>query len=163
MIEEDGFVVSTESGFAWIETQPRSSCGSCIARSGCGGGALARVLGRQRSVIKALDPLGASAGERVSIGLEERALVAGSMAVYLLPLIALILGAGIAAAILPGRDLAAAAGGGAGLIGSFCCLRWLASRVHADPRFQPIVLRRVRGVPIVNLPVEALSRPGECE
>ncbi len=163
MIEEDGFVVSTESGFAWIETQRQSACGACVARAGCGAGVLAGILGRRRTLVKALDPLGACAGEHVTVGLEERALVAGSLAVYLLPLIALILGAGIVAAVSPERDLAAAAGGGAGLIASFCWLKWFANRVNADPRFQPIVLRRLRGLPIVNLPVEALSRPGVCE
>jgi len=124
---------------------------------------LARVLGRRRTLVKALNTSGVSTGDRVVIGLEEGALVSGSMAVYLVPLIALIVGAALATALAPERDIVAAAGGAAGLVSSFFWLRRFGTRIRIDPRYQPIILRRFRDVSVINLPVEAVNRPGECE
>ena len=46
MIEENGRVVDVEDGYAWIETERRSTCGSCSANKGCGTATLAKVMGQ---------------------------------------------------------------------------------------------------------------------
>jgi len=99
----------------------------------------------------------------VVIGLEERALVTGSIAVYLLPLIALLIGAAAASFVAPDRDLYAAAGGGVGFTAALFYLRWFGAKVHADPRFQPVVLRRASDFPVANGSAEAPSRLGELQ
>ena len=144
MIEERARVISVDQGHAWVETQRRSTCGSCAASKGCGTSVLARVLGNRRSRVCAIDPVGVRLGDEVMVGIAESALVRGSLAVYTVPLIAL-LGAALAA-----RGLWPAAGeptvvlsGLGGLAAGLVWVRLFARRVSRDPRYQPVILRRV--------------------
>ncbi len=146
MIEESGQVVSVEGEFAWVETQRQSTCGSCAANKGCGTAALSKVLGQKRSRVRAINRAGAHPGDTVTVGIQEDALVRGSLAMYAAPLLTL-LGGG-----LLGQFLQRGYGGGEGLIilcglmGLFVGLLWLRAfsrRAQSDPRYQPVILRKV--------------------
>jgi len=146
MIEETGQVAEVEGEFAWVETQRQSTCGSCAANKGCGTAVLSKVLGQKRSRVRALNRAGAHPGDTVTVGIREDALVRGSLAMYAVPLLAL-LGGG-----LVGQYLQRSYGSGeglvilAGLIGLFGGLLWLrgfSRRAQSDPRYQPVVLRKV--------------------
>ena len=146
MIEEQGRVIDVHDGYVWVETQRRSSCDKCSANAGCGTSVLSRVLGQRRTRVRALDPLGAKAGDDVVIGIEDAMLLRSSLAAYLVPLLGLLLGAvcgGTLASTLgipneAGSILCALAGMAAGIV-------WLAyhsRRTAHDRRYQPVVLRR---------------------
>ena len=79
MIEETGRVVGLETGFAWVEAEPRSGCGECTARKGCGTSAIARMLGQRSVRIRVLNRIDARPGDRVVIagqaGLKDNVLV----------------------------------------------------------------------------------------
>ncbi len=91
MIEETAFVVAVEGDYALLQTQRRSACQSCSVKQGCGTSVLSRVVGQRSTQLSVLNTLSAQVGDEVIIGLEENALVHGSLLVYSLPLLMLLL------------------------------------------------------------------------
>jgi sigma-E factor negative regulatory protein RseC len=147
MIEEKATVVDVESGVAWVQTERRTACSSCSVNKGCGTGVISKVVGRRSAVVRALDPIGVQSGELVTIGIAEDAVLRGSSAVYLVPLLAMF-GGGIAGSIVlapfaaPGADWPAIVSALAGLGGGLWWLSRYAAAKRDDARFQPVVLRR---------------------
>lgn len=146
MIEETATVIAIEHGQLVLQAGARTACGGCAARKGCGTAALSGWLGRKVVQIRADNTVDAQIGDEVVVGLREDALLSGSVRIYLLPLLALMLSALLADRLLdagqPGRDLlimlAAVAGFGLMLLGS-------RSRLLADSRIgrlSPVVLRK---------------------
>lgn len=149
MIEETAQVVATEGEFVWVETQRQSTCGGCAARQGCGTATLAKVLGNRRTRVRAINRDGAQVGDRVVVGIDETALIRGSLAVYAVPLLGLLAGA-VLGGLLSERLLvdgeALTLGLGiAGLSGGLVWLRGFTRRIRSDRRYQPVVLRRLPG------------------
>jgi sigma-E factor negative regulatory protein RseC len=146
MIEESARVVEVSGDYAWVETEPATSCGSCSARAGCGTSVLATLFGRRDAPVRALNRAGARAGEQVVIGISESSLVRGSLAVYMVPLAGLLAGAlagrYIGMELLPGHaELASIAGAVAGLLAGLAWLRYFSRASGRDERYQPVVLR----------------------
>lgn len=152
MIEEAAQVVSVEGEageYAWVETQRQSTCGGCAANQACGTATLAKVLGTRRTRVRALNREGAKVGDRVIVGIDERALIRGSLAVYAMPLLTL-LGGGIVGALLSERlqvtgESLTLGLGIAGLVAGLLWLKGFTRRIRNDSRYQPVVLRRVTG------------------
>lgn len=141
MIVEEGIVVGpVTDGRVRVETLRRSACGSCEVRSGCGTAAIGKVTGARRNVVTALAATDYRSGDRVELGLAEGALLAGSALLYLVPLAGLLIGA-VAAA--PFGETVSAAGGLGGLLFALWRTRLRARRIAHDPRFQPVILRRL--------------------
>ena len=145
MIEESALVVAVEGDDAWVETSRRSSCGGCEAK-GCGTGALSQVLGRRSQHLRVKNPIAAASGDAVVLGITESALIRGSLAVYLVPLLALI-GGGLFGELL-GPQLGAGGEGvtilfSLGALGlSFIWLRRFNRRAANEGRFKAVILRR---------------------
>ncbi|MCP3870826.1 MAG: SoxR reducing system RseC family protein [Gammaproteobacteria bacterium] len=91
MIEETVWVISTEGEQATVKPQPAATCGTCSGQSACGVSALAGFFGRRRREIKVSNPIGARPGEQVVVGLDESVLTVGSFAIYIVPLVFLLL------------------------------------------------------------------------
>lgn len=149
MIEEIATVVGTEGRFAWVNAARGTSCGTCSAQEGCGTAALSRVLGQRQAQVRALNSIGAKVGDEVIVGIEERALVQGSVAVYLVPLLGLLLGGGLGE-LVAGRmspvyaEPAATVLGTLGLVAGLLWLRGFGRRIRKDLRYQPVVVRKLR-------------------
>lgn len=155
MIEESGRVMRTAGDSAWVQTERRSSCGSCSSRKGCGTGALAGLFGARAHEVEVLNPIGAQPGDDVVVGISESLLVRGSAAVYLLPLLALVAGAMLAEGLAPqlgmaGSDTPAIIGGLLGLAAGFLWLRRRNRRWSSDPTHMAVILRRAAPVTTVN-------------
>jgi len=143
VIEETVQITTTEGELAWVESvQRKTSCGHCVAQSSCGTSVLSKVLGRRALTLVAHNPIGARPGDRVVIGLHDDALVRGSLAVYLTPLLMML------AAALAGEALFAQANDGlvallglAGLALGFAWVRRFGSRAANDSRYRPVILR----------------------
>ena len=149
MIEESARVVRIEGDQAWVETQRQSACGQCSVNKGCGTSVLGKVLGQKRTFVRAANPIGAQLGEEVVVGLGEDAFVRGSLAVYAVPLFALLFGAILGQWLgtqFGVGDPAAIGGGLAGLGLGFGWLRLFARRVSRNPHYQPVILRRIPSV-----------------
>lgn len=145
MIEENAVVVAVEGDDAWVETSRRSSCGGCAAKQGCGTGALSQVLGRRNQRLRVKNPISAAAGDSVVLGITESALIKGSLAVYLLPLLALMAGGLLGESMAPQLGLS---GEGMSiffaLISLGLSLLWLRRfnrRVANDSRFNAVIMR----------------------
>jgi len=89
VLKEDAFIVAVDGDMAWVETRRKNSCGSCQARNGCGTSVLQKVLGNKRTRLKVSNPGHFNVGDKVVLGLDEGALVKGSLLLYALPLFAM--------------------------------------------------------------------------
>ena len=160
MVEEQGQVVAVEQGFAWVETQRTNACQSCSVNKGCGTGVLGKILGRRATVVKALNHAGAVVNDRVVVGLREDALVKGSLAIYAVPLLAMLAGALLGDALASGwqfdnPDGLAILFAGVGLAGGLLWLKLFSRKTAGDERYQPVVLRRVgAAVDVVTIEME---------
>lgn len=149
MIEESAQVVASEGDFVWVETRRQSTCGACAANQACGTAVLSKVLGQRRTRVRALNPGGAQVGDQVVVGLDEAALLRGSVAMYAVPLLALLAGSIIGSLLakqwlLAGEALSIGLGL-AGLLAGLVWLRGFTRRIRSDSRYQPVVLRRLPG------------------
>jgi len=147
MLEETAQVVRINGNEVWVETQRRSSCSSCSAEKGCGTATLSKVLGNRRNVVRVLSAMPLRVGDRVVIGIREQALVRGSLAVYAVPILLLLLGGligelGAEQFIWENAEFASVTLGISGLIAGLVWLRRFTRRIRNDPNFQPVVLRR---------------------
>ncbi len=153
MIEEHAQVIALENNDVWVETQRRSACGQCAANKGCGTATLAKVLGNKRSQVRTLNPQATSVavGDEVIIGINEQALVRGSLAVYTVPLLMLFvfgfLGQLLSTQLLmTNQDILPIILGLSGLLLGFVWVRRFTQRISDDVRYQPVLLRRVIGI-----------------
>jgi sigma-E factor negative regulatory protein RseC len=144
MIEETAHVVEAEGEYAWVETERRSSCSSCSAK-GCGTGALSKILGRRSPQLKVLNPIDAKAGDEVVLGIREQALLKGSLAVYIVPLLAMLAGALLGDALAPQwesePETLSMLFGLLGLVAGFLWLRRYNRTLSTDQRFMAVILR----------------------
>jgi sigma-E factor negative regulatory protein RseC len=147
MLEETAQVVRINGNEVWVETQRRSSCSSCSAEKGCGTATLSKVLGNRRNVVRVLSAMPLRVGDLVVIGIREQALVRGSLAVYAVPILLLLLGGligelGAEQFIWENAEFASVTLGISGLIAGLVWLKRFTRRIRNDPNFQPVVLRR---------------------
>jgi sigma-E factor negative regulatory protein RseC len=147
MLEETARVVAIEGRDTWVETQRRSSCASCSAQAGCGTSVLAKVLGQRRSRVRVLSDMPLRVGDQVVIGIHEQAMLRGSLAIYAVPIVLLLLGA-LAGRLGAERLLWGSAEAGsvilgcAGLLAGFMWVKRFTGSIRNDRKYQPVVLRR---------------------
>lgn len=138
MVEDDQLV---------LEAETKSSCQSCEVKNGCGTSVLSKWVGRKFTRFNAKNTVDAKVGDHVVVGLSESALVRGSLTIYFLPLLGMIVFALVADSLIPaGSDshdliiaLSAFAGFGAAL---WLCRAYLAND-HLKEELTPVVLRKV--------------------
>lgn len=143
-------VVGVDGDVAWLEPEQTTSCGSCASASSCGAGAgsaspgigsvASRIAARRFGLDNAA---GLAVGERVVIGVDDRALLKGALTAYAIPLL-LALGAGSIAEAAYGKDLASMAAMAAGLLAGLLVARMVAGRLGARGELAPRFLRRAR-------------------
>ncbi|MCP5197618.1 MAG: SoxR reducing system RseC family protein [Gammaproteobacteria bacterium] len=144
MIEERARVAEAGDGYAWVEIQRRSACGSCHANDDCSTAALAKLWsGRRMQRARAISSLPLQAGDDVIVGLADGVLLRGALLAYLLPLALMLAGAMLGGSVFAGAGeepviLLSILGLGLG----FLVVRVLSRRWRDDVQFQPVVLRR---------------------
>lgn len=146
MMQEEGQVTGHGKEGVWVETQRRSTCGSCNARSGCGSGLLSQFSRRKPHRVLIHVPEGQewpSVGERVVIGIDESTFLRSAGLLYGLPLISGMLG-GILAEQLAGTGaLAVPSGFVLSLAAGLLVVRWHAARPDQQALYRPRLLRRL--------------------
>jgi sigma-E factor negative regulatory protein RseC len=142
MLEECGVVVRVADEFAWIQTSRHSACGHCDSKSSCGTASLSQVLGQKKTEIKVLNQLAVRVGDNVVVGLEEQALLRGSLVIYLLPLLCLFVTAILAQTWLDSEGITVISGI-AGLAGGLLWVKQITVKMADDVRYQPVMLRIV--------------------
>jgi sigma-E factor negative regulatory protein RseC len=146
VVEGIARVVRIDGATAWFEPEQTTSCGSCASAASCGAGATGIGTVASRNAVRRFSLENTNElrpGERVVVGVDNRALLKASLTAYALPLVT-ALTAGAFAESAAGSDLvtmAAMAGGlGFGLLAARIVAHRLASRGDLAPRF----LRRAR-------------------
>jgi sigma-E factor negative regulatory protein RseC len=144
MIEEEATVARVDEGRVWVEKIRQSACSSC--KQTCASATVGRHLDGKPTAFSVISDIELHPGDRVVVGVREDALVLGSLGIYVLPLLGLLLGAilgqGIAKNIaVDAADVGAMAGGFTGLLISFGFLKF--TPIFSRSRFQPMVLRKL--------------------
>ena len=153
MLFETGRIVALEEDGLWVETIRKSTCGSCAAQKGCGHGLMNRIAEGHRTLIRVLPGkltvADCAVDDEVRFSIPEEVILKGSLVVYILPLLCMLLGAALAVSFLPAsQDLAAAGGAALGFALGFGLVRWHARRHRHDAGLQPTL-------------VEIIGRPRE--
>lgn len=94
MIEELAVVVRIENHQVWVESGANSACGGCLQKASCTTNALGSVLKKKSVPVDSGMQL--KTGDQVMVAIDESLLLRASLLLYLVPLIALFTGAGIA-------------------------------------------------------------------
>lgn len=149
LIEGIARVVRIDGNMAWFEPEQTTSCGHCASSAACGItaatgsgsglGSIARRIEFRRFPLDNAQQL--MVGERVVVGVGQRALLKASATAYGLPLVSALI-AGIATQAALGDDLATLCGMGAGLAGGLLIANAIARRLAARGELSPRFLRR---------------------
>lgn len=145
MIRETGRVVAVEDSCLWVETIRRSTCNSCSAQKACGHGLLNKMSeGRTHHIRVLLNEHCEQVyvvNQQVDIGVPERLLVVGAMIIYLVPLLMMLMGAGLASVIWVNHgDVIAVLGAVLGFFIGFAIVKLHAVLNHNNKSMQPILL-----------------------
>jgi sigma-E factor negative regulatory protein RseC len=143
-------VVGVDGATVWLEPEQTTSCGSCASASSCGAGArdanpaggIGTVTDRIAARRFALDNAnGLHIGERVVVGVAERALIRAALTAYGLPLLTALTAGGLTESAWS-SDLATMAAMAGGLLGGLLLARIVARRLSARGELAPHFLRR---------------------
>jgi sigma-E factor negative regulatory protein RseC len=99
MIEEIATVTRSGNGRVWIRSRQNGACGGCMQQASCGTAALAKLLPNRELEVDS--PLGLQVGDQVRVTIDDAQLLSGSALLYLLPLLLMLAGIGLANALLP--------------------------------------------------------------
>lgn len=147
MIEEQAQVIGIEKGRLLLQAQTQSSCGSCEASKGCGTSLLAKVIGRKFTHFQAENNINAKVGDTVIVGIAEDALLKGSVIMYVLPILGMLVFALFAEyyflSNMQYRDLAIATSAVIGLVAGAMLSKWYFQRQSSTQLFSPVILRKI--------------------
>ena len=146
MIEEQARVIAIDNDQLVLEAQTKTTCSGCEVKQGCGTSVLSRWVGRKFTRFRAPNTVNASVGDEVVVGLEETAMLEGSVFVYLMPLLAMIafslLADWLIAADASARDLLVISAAVAGFALMLAVSRrYLASSGNRS-KLRPVVIRK---------------------
>jgi len=142
MIEETATVIEVHNQRVLLETQRKSVCQSCSVKSGCGTSSLAKVVGKRSSQFAVDKTMDVKVGDEVIIAIDENALVQGSLLIYFLPLIFMLI-TGMAAEYLFVNEMITIVSVVAGFVSSLIFVRYVLSRSSLKKTIQPHLIRRV--------------------
>ncbi|RUO36341.1 SoxR reducing system RseC family protein [Aliidiomarina sanyensis] len=100
MIRELGEVTSVDGQRVTIKTQLKQGCGGCKQQSHCGAGLLSKAFPQRRGELDVWMEQAPEPGTQVELLLPEQAMVRFSVWLYLLPLLALFIGAWFGSALM---------------------------------------------------------------
>ena len=145
MLQETGRIIAVETDAVWVETIQQSTCGSCAAKKGCGQSLLAKLSGKPAYLRVLLQgKKGYQVNDNVTIGIPDDVIVKGSLLVYFIPLLLMIVFAGIAHTYSIDRQLTSevlpAFSGIVGLFVGGAIVRFHAHCHRNDKRLQPVII-----------------------
>jgi len=87
MIEETATVISSDTKKIIIETQKKTSCGTCSVNKTCGTGIISTYLKPKTTEFTIKNTVNAKVGDTIVVGINERVFLFGSFLMYILPLL----------------------------------------------------------------------------
>lgn len=145
-------VVRIEGDHAWLEPEQTTSCGHCASSASCGvssreeagiGSVASRLQARRFHLDHPAGISGFHEGDRVVVGVSERALLNAALTAYGVPLLFALTAGGLTQAAY-GEDLTTMLGMIGGLALGLIAARFNAHRLAARGDLAPRFLRRAR-------------------
>lgn len=87
-------MVKIEHHQVWVESGPDSACGGCLQKASCATNAVGSVL--KKKPVPVDSDIQLKVGDQVMVAIDENLLLRASLLLYLVPIIALFTGAGMA-------------------------------------------------------------------
>lgn len=143
MLETRATVVHIHDGSALVLANQVSGCEQCNGQ-GCGSSKVAQLFCSSPRKFEVQNPIDAVVGDEVIVAVADGAVMRGIGLVYLVPLVLLVLGAGLGSlwnAQPEQADMDVALGGFVGLSLGFIAVKWLAAKANRQ-RNRPYILRR---------------------
>lgn len=132
--QQEGIVLEVVGDMAKVKTSRHNDCENCGA-----------CPGNSAMVLEALNPVGAKPGQRVAIEVQEVNMLKAAFIVYILPLIAVFIGAvlgGMLAQRLGNESLwFQVTGGIVAFVLSVVYIKYFDSAARMDVKMQPIIVR----------------------
>ena len=162
MIEQSAEIVEIGADSIWIKSPRQTSCGSCAAQSSCGQNLWSRFFeGRQHPIEVQIDSDKYSdlkIGNQVVIGVPESIVVNGSLLVYIMPLITMLVAVVAGQFVFGQSDSITIFCAAIGLVVGFLLMRTEANKNSNNPDLQPVLLQALdSGCPPENITVKDLS------
>ncbi|MBV1916034.1 MAG: SoxR reducing system RseC family protein [Pseudomonadales bacterium] len=162
MIEQSAEIVEVGADSIWIKAPRQTACGSCAAQSSCGQNLWSRFFeDRQHPVEVKADPNKYSdlkVGNQVVIGVPESIVVNGSLLVYIMPLVTMLVAAVAGQSVFGQSDGVTIFCAAIGLVAGFLFMRTEAKKNSNNPDLQPVLLQALdSGCPPDNISVKNLS------
>jgi len=142
-MEMQAEVLAVEGAHVLVKVSEHGGgCGRCNEAGGCNSGVLTQVFGRRAGrEFRLQNSIGAAIGDRVVVSLQDGVTLKTSLAVYMVPVLLVILGAALGTALDKG-DLGAGLGAGLGLAAALVFVAHFRRRMAGDESSHPILTRR---------------------
>ena len=146
-IEESGTVIEVRGPHALVRLKRSSACSGCASAGQCHAG-----RGEREQLLEARNEVGAAVGDGVRVAVSARAVINASARIYLLPVVGLLVGAGLAQVLAgafisaPAGANAAGFGGIAGAVLGVVLGRRMGRRAPSDGAPAPLITRIVADV-----------------
>lgn len=108
MLEELATVVKVKNNQVWVNPQISSGCGACMQKANCTSSIVGKFFKPRIIEVDSSFPL--AVGDQVMVAIDESLLLNASLLLYLFPLVAMFIGAGIAESFSNSESYVAAAG-----------------------------------------------------
>lgn len=99
MIEEAAIVTRIDDGQVWIKSLQSNACGGCMQQASCGTATLAKWLPKREFAIDCERIL--QIGDQVQVAIDDAHVLLSSLVLYMLPLLMMLAGVGLASTFLP--------------------------------------------------------------
>lgn len=139
MLVEEAVVMQVEEGWVGVEKVQLPACSGC-SQTACSSQTISGAFSNKTVQMRLQSVLPLQVGDRVLLGLEENSLIKGALAIYLLPLVALIAFAWLGQFLFLSEPVSAAMGI-AGFILAFYILKKF--KLLSGNSLQPIILQKL--------------------
>lgn len=141
-MEMQAEVTGVEEGYVLVKVSGEGGCGRCNETGGCNSGVLTQIFGRKSCRIFRLpNAIGAAVGDQVVLSVADGVTLKTALAVYMVPVLMVLLGAALGTWWGEGQDLPALAGLLAGLLLSVAFVALFRRRMVAQGS-GPMLARR---------------------
>lgn len=138
MSQAKGIITALDGDYALVKTDEAGGCGRCNETGGCGGANVGRMFCASQVTWRVLNPRGANVGDHVDIAVDDGAVGASALLIYVLPLMLFIGGAGVG--MSAEGELGAIAGAVLALLLAWRLVLHFQKRRQDDPKFQPHIV-----------------------
>ena len=129
MITETATVIHSQGKLAEVEIQRQSVCGHCELESGCGTGAIGRLLGNRRRPLMVETDQPLQPGDQVVLAMPESMVVKASILIYGLPLVGMLIFGLTAHTLVELEEWLIVAAAATGFWAGFKCAVWMGQRM----------------------------------